>query len=254
MITAARKAGCDAVKLQKRTIEVVYSADELVRPRENPFGPTNGDLKRGLEFSAEAYREIDDFCRRLGIMWFASPWDEDSVDFLERYNVPCHKVAAACLTDRGLLRRIRDTGKPVILSTGMSDEREIRRAVDWLGLDRLLLMHCISLYPAPADKVNLCAMRTLMREYDAPVGYSGHELDTLLSACAVAMGACAVERHFTLGRDMWGSDQKASIEPLEMERLVQNIRMTEQALGSPELRCLAEEVPVREKLRRVVAS
>ncbi|MDL2272450.1 N-acetylneuraminate synthase family protein [Desulfovibrio sp. OttesenSCG-928-I05] len=252
LIEAAKKAGCDAVKLQKRTIEVVYSAEELARPRENPFGPTNGDLKRGLEFSFEAYCEIDAFCKAQGILWCASPWDEASVDFLEKFDVPCHKVAAASLTDKGLLERLKATRKPIFMSTGMSSAEEIAHAVEWLGKERLILMHCVSLYPAAAKDINLLAMNTLMQRFDVPVGYSGHELDTLISACAVSMGACVVERHLTLSREMWGSDQKASIEPDEMAQLVSNIRTVEDALGSPELRCLEAEKAVRDKLRRVV--
>lgn len=250
LITAAKEAGCDAVKFQKRTIETVYTPEELAKPRENPFGPTNGDLKRGLEFSRQAYDEIDACCQGLGLLWFASPWDEGSVDFLESFGVPCHKVAAASLTDVGLLKKIKAAGKPVILSTGMSSADEIDKAVQLLGTDHLLLMHCVSLYPASVDKINLLAMKTLMGLYDAPVGYSGHEMDTLLSAAAVAMGACAVERHFTLDRGLWGSDQKASLEPDEMRTMVQNIRTIEKALGKPELRCLEEEIPVKNKLRR----
>lgn len=253
MILAAKKAGCDAVKLQKRTLEVVYSAEELERPRENPFGPTNGDLKRGLEFSAADYARIDSLCKELDIIWFASPWDEASVDFLERFNVPCHKIAAASITDKGLLQRLKATGKPVFMSTGMSSAKEIEQAVDWLGTERLVLMHCVSLYPAQPKDINLLGLRTLMERFAVPVGYSGHELDTLISPCAVGMGACAVERHFTLDRNMWGTDQKASIEPDEMAQLVRNIRMVEEALGSPELRCLEAEKAVRDKLRRVIS-
>jgi N-acetylneuraminate synthase len=251
LIASAKECGCDAVKFQKRTIEVVYAAEELLKPRENPFGATNGDLKRGLEFSHEAYAEIDRYCKDLDIIWFASPWDEASVDFLETFNVPCHKVAAASLTDAGLLKRIKATGKPVILSTGMSELTEIDKSVGILGTGNLLLMHCVSLYPAPPDKINLRAMRTLSERYRAPIGYSGHELDTVISAVAVGMGAAAVERHFTLAREMWGSDHKASITPNEMKQLVANIRLVEQSLGTPEVRCLPEEVPVKQKLRRV---
>jgi N-acetylneuraminate synthase len=251
LIATAKDCGCDAVKFQKRTVDVVYTPDELAKPRENPFGRTNGDLKRGLEFSRDAYAEIDRYCRELDIVWFASPWDEASVDFLEEFNVPCHKIAAASLTDAGLLRRVRATGEPVILSTGMSELHEIDRAVELLGTGNLLLMHCVSLYPASPEKINLRAMRTLAERYNVPVGYSGHELDTVISAAAVAMGAVAVERHFTLDREMWGSDHKASITPSEMKQLVENIRIVESALGTSELRCLPEEVSVKQKLRRV---
>jgi N-acetylneuraminate synthase len=251
MIAAAKEAGCDAVKFQKRTVEVVYTAEDLAKPRENPFGPTNGDLKRGLEFGQDQYAEIDSCCKEHDLVWFASPWDEASVDFLESFDVPCHKIAAACLTDAGLLRKVKATGKPVLLSTGMSEAAEIDKAVKILRTDNLLLFHCVSLYPAPPAKINLRAMRTLAERYGAPVGYSGHELDTVIGAAAVALGAVAAERHFTLDRAMWGSDHKASIEPAEMEEFIRNIRLVERALGTPELRCLPEETPVKEKLRRV---
>jgi N-acetylneuraminate synthase len=250
LIAAAKAAGCHGVKFQKRTIDVVYTPEELAKPRENPFGPTNGDLKRGLEFDYKKYKEVDDFCKEQNILWFASPWDEGSVDFLEQFNVPCHKVAAASLTDSGLLKKIKSTGKPVILSTGMSSIEEIDHAVSILGKEGLIILHCVSLYPAPPDKINLRAMKTLMEKYDVPVGYSGHEQDTIISAAAVAMGACVVERHFTLDRNMWGSDHKASIEPNEMKAMIDNIHLVEQALGTPEIRCLPEEEPVKAKLRR----
>lgn len=251
LITAAKNAGCHAVKFQKRTVEIVYTPEELAAPRDNPFGSTNGDLKRGLEFSTEAYQEIDGFCKEQDILWFASPWDELSVDFLENLDVPCYKVAAASLTDAGLLQRIKSTGKPIFLSVGMSGTDEIDKAVSLLGKDNLILMHCVSIYPVGADQINLRAMQTLMERYGVPVGYSGHEADTLISAAAVALGACAVERHFTLSRGLWGSDHKASIEPSEMSDLIQNIHMIEQALGVPDLQCLPGEIPAKEKLRRV---
>jgi N-acetylneuraminate synthase len=251
LVNAAKKAGCNAVKFQKRTIEVVYTEKELSNLRESPFGTTNGDLKRGLELSYEAYKEIDQYCKELDIIWFASPWDEQSVDFLESFNVPCYKIAAASLTDPGLLRRVNEKNKPILLSTGMSELEEVDKAVAFLDKSRLLLFHCVSLYPAPAEKVNLRTMQTLAERYNVPVGYSGHELDTIVSAVATGMGAVAVERHFTLDRDMWGSDHKASINPIEMTELVNNIRLTEKALGTPDKHCLPEEVAVKEKLRRV---
>lgn len=251
LILAAKEAGCDAVKFQKRTIDVVYTPQELANPRENPFGPTNGDLKRGLEFSFSDFQEIDKYCKQQDIMWFASPWDEASVEFLEQFDVPCYKIAAACLTDAGLLTKIRSTGKPVILSTGMSELEEIDKAVELLPKDKLLLMHCVSQYPAQAENINLRAMETMRERYNLPVAYSGHELDITISAAAVAMGACAVERHFTLDRGMWGSDHRASIEPNEMAQLISNIRLIESALGNPTPRCLPVEEPVKEKLRRI---
>jgi N-acetylneuraminate synthase len=251
LIAAAKDSGCDAVKFQKRTIDVLYTVDELAKPRENPFGPTNGDLKHALEFGENEYRQIDEFCKEQNIIWFASPWDEASVDFLEQFNVPCYKVAAASLTDTKLLQKIKSTAKPVILSGGMSSAEEIERAVKTLGTENLIILHCVSLYPAPVDKINLRAMQTLMQKYSVPVGYSGHELDAVVSAAAVAMGACMIERHFTLDRTMWGSDHKASIEPSEMKTMINNIRLVELALGSSEIRCLPEEEPVKLKLRRI---
>ena len=251
LIDAAKDAGCDAVKFQKRTVDVVYTHEELAKERESPFGKTNGDLKRGLELSAEAYKAIDRHCRETGMAWFASPWDEASVDFLEEFNVPCHKIAAAGLTDAGLLARVKATEKPIILSVGMSTANEIDKAVHLLGEDRLVLMHCKCLYPPQPYQINLHAMQTLMQRYDVPVGYSGHETDTFISVAAVAMGACVVERHLTLDRGMWGSDQKASIEPHEMKELVAHIRLMEEALGSFELQILDAEKAIKEKLRRV---
>ena len=251
LVAAAKQAGCNAVKFQKRTINVVYTQEELAAPRETPFGKTNGDLKRGLEFSLEAYQQIDRFCKEQDILWSASPWDEESVDFLKHFNVPYYKVAAASLTDAGLLKKINSMGKPVILSTGMSELSEIDKAVNHIDKDNLLIMHCVSQYPATPENINLRAMQTLRERYGVPVGYSGHELDTIISAVAVGMGACAVERHFTLDRKMWGSDHKASIEPDEMKEMIKNIRLVEQALGDPTPRCLPVEEPVKAKLRRV---
>src|SRR6201998_1749035 len=202
LISVAAAAGCDAVKFQKRTVEVVYSADELAKPRENPFGPTNGDLKYGLEFEQEEYEEIDAFCKSVKMPWFASPWDEASVDFLQRFNIQVYKIASASLTDDHLLRHIRATGRPIILSTGMSTYAEIDHAVEVLGKENLLLMHATSTYPASYNELNLRAIPTMAARYGVPVGYSGHETGIPTSVCAVALGACSVERHITLDRAM----------------------------------------------------
>jgi N-acetylneuraminate synthase len=251
LIAAAKQAGCNAVKFQKRTIDVVYAKEELAAPRETPFGKTNGDLKRGLEFSLEAYQEIDRFCKEQDILWSASPWDEASVDFLAAFNVPFYKIAAASLTDAGLLRKINAMGKPILMSIGMSELEEIDKAVALLDKNNLIIMHCVSQYPAEPENINLRVINTLQDRYGTLVGYSGHELDTIVSVAAVAMGACVVERHFTLDRAMWGSDHKASIEPNEMDTMAKSIRLLERTLGDPIPRCLAVEVPVKAKLRRV---
>ena len=254
LISVAVAAGCDAVKFQKRTVHVVYSPEELAKPRENPFGPTNGDLKYALEFEQEEYEEIDHFCRSVKMAWFASPWDEESVDFLEQFHPPAYKVASACLTDDHLLRHIRATGRPIILSTGMSTYAEIDHAVEMLGREDLVLLHATSTYPANYDELNLRAIPTMKERYGVPVGYSGHETGIPSSVCAVALGACCVERHITLDRAMWGSDQAASLEPNGITRLVRDIRLWEQSKGDGVKRVYEREMPIIKKLRRVGAS
>ncbi|MGI9136232.1 MAG: N-acetylneuraminate synthase family protein [Candidatus Nanopelagicales bacterium] len=251
LIDEAVNAGCDAVKFQKRTVDVVYTPEELAKPRENPFGETNGDLKRGLEFGKEQYAEIDDYCRSKQIAWFASPWDEASVDFLEQFKVPCHKVASASLTDDNLLRHMRATGKPIILSTGMSTLEQIDHAVEVLGRDNLVILHATSTYPAQYEDLNLRVIPKLEERYGVPVGYSGHETGIASSVAAIAMGACMVERHITTDRSMWGSDQAASLEPSGLNRLVRDIRLVESAFGDGQKRVLDAEIPIMEKLRRV---
>jgi N-acetylneuraminate synthase len=254
LISVAVAAGCDAVKFQKRTVQVVYSPEELAKPRENPFGATNGDLKYALEFEQEEYEEVEHFCHSVKMPWFASPWDEDSVDFLEQFHPPVYKVASACLTDDHLLRHIRATGKPMIVSTGMSTYAEIDHAVDVLGKEDLVLMHATSTYPANYDELNLRAIPTMKERYGVPVGYSGHETGIPSSVCAVALGACCVERHITLDRAMWGSDQAASLEPNGITRLVRDIRLWESSKGDGVKRVYEREMPIIKKLRRVGAS
>jgi len=254
LISVAVAAGCDAVKFQKRTVEVVYTAEELAKPRESPFGATNGDLKRALEFGWDEYREIDTYCRMSGIAWFASCWDEASVDFVDRFEVPCYKIASASLTDDRLLRHTRSKGKPIILSTGMSTIAEIDRAVEVLGRRDLVLMHACSTYPSPYEELNLRAIVTLAERFGVPVGYSGHETGIPSTVAAVVLGATCVERHITMDRAMWGSDQAASLEPNGMSRLVRDIRLIERSLGDGVKRVYESEVPVMRKLRRVGAA
>jgi N-acetylneuraminate synthase len=251
LIDVAVAAGCNAVKFQKRTVDVVYTKAELDRPRDSPFGTTNGELKRGLEFGAIQYGEIDAYCKSKGMVWFASPWDEASVDFLERFNVPCHKIASASLTDDNLLRHIRKTRKPIILSTGMSTMEQIDHAVDVLGHNDLLLLHATSTYPANYEELNLKVIPILAKRFGLPVGYSGHETGIASSVAAVALGAVMIERHLTLDRAMWGSDQAASLEPNGMTRLMRDIRLVETAFGDGQKRLLERERPIMEKLRRV---
>jgi N-acetylneuraminate synthase len=251
LIDVAIEAGCDAVKFQKRTVDVVYTAEELARERENPFGPTNGDLKRGLEFDEADYRAIDAHCRDKGIVWFASCWDEASVDFIERFDPPAYKIASASLTDDALLAYTRATGKPIILSTGMSTIEQVDRAVEVLGKKNLILLHTCSAYPSQYGELNLKVIPTMRERYGVPIGYSGHETGIPTSAATIALGACMVERHVTLDRAMWGSDQAASLEPNGITRLIRDIRLIETALGDGVKRVEEREVPVMEKLRRV---
>jgi N-acetylneuraminate synthase len=254
LISVAVAAGCDAVKFQKRTVDIVYTAAELATPRPNPFGDTNGDLKRGLEFGEEEYDEIAAFCKSVKIPWLVSPWDEPSVDFMEKYDTPVYKIASASLTDDNLLKYVRKTGKPILASTGMSTYAEIDHAVEVLGKENLILMHTTSTYPAKYEQLNLRAIPTMAERYGVPVGYSGHETGIPTTVVAAALGACVVERHITMDRAMWGSDQSASLEPNGISRLVRDIRLVEQSMGDGIKRVYAEEVPVMKKLRRVGAA
>jgi N-acetylneuraminate synthase len=251
LISSACAAGCDAVKFQKRTVECVYTPQELAQPRQSPFGTTNGDLKKGLEFGCNEFAEIDRFCRQVGIRWFASCWDEDSVDFLEQFDPPCYKIASACLTDDRLLRYHRRKGHPIILSTGMSTLDQIDHAVELLDRDNLVILHCTSSYPCKPEELNLKLIPRLLNRYDVPIGYSGHEVGLYTTLAAVVLGACVVERHITLDRAMWGSDQAASVEPQGFARLVKDIRAVELAMGDGVKQVYESEIPVMRKLRRV---
>lgn len=251
LIDVAVAAGCAAVKFQKRTVDVVYTAEELARVRESPFGNTNGELKHGLEFDEDDYRAIASHCKEAGILWFASCWDEASVDFMEAFDPPCYKFASASLTDDALLSYTRSKGRPVILATGMSTLKQIDHAVEVLGTDQLVILHACSTYPAYYDELNLRVIGQLSARYPVPVGYSGHETGIPSSVAAVVMGACMVERHLTLDRSMWGSDQSASLEPNGMHRLIRDIRLVETSMGDGVKRVLDRELPIMEKLRRV---
>ncbi|MEM9291338.1 MAG: N-acetylneuraminate synthase family protein [Acidobacteriota bacterium] len=251
LIDAAHLAGCDAVKFQKRTPELCVPKEQQSVPRETPWGTmTYLEYRHRVELSLDEYAEIDAYCSERGIHWFTSCWDEKSVDLIEALNPPAYKIASASLTDTPLLDRLRATGKPLILSTGMSTHDEVRAAIAHLGTDQLLVAHCTSTYPCPAEELNLRVIQSLRDELQVPVGYSGHEVGLQTTAAAVTLGACFVERHITLDRAMWGSDQAASVEPWGFMRLVRDIRTIEAALGDGVKRLYDSELPARQKLRR----
>jgi len=251
LIDVAVIAGANAVKFQKRTIDLVYSEAELAKPRESPWGTTTREQKEGLEFGIAEYEEIDLYCANKGITWFASPWDTDSVDFLEALDVPCYKVPSACMTDFGLLNAIRNTGKPTIVSTGMCETHHIQNAVSELKGSDVAILATTSTYPCKLEDLNLLKINTLRAMFpDNVIGYSGHEVGLWTTLCAVALGAKIVERHITLDRSSYGSDQSASIEPQGLMKLVGEIRAFEKASGSGRIEILNSEMPILEKLRR----
>ena len=251
MIDIAVTTGCDAVKFQKRTVDVVYTKEELAKERNSVFGTTNGDLKRGLEFGYEQYKEIDRYCKERGILWFASCWDEQSVDFIEQFDPPCYKIASASLTDDKLLKYTKSKGKPILLSTGMSTMEEIKHAVDVLGKDNLVIYHCTSTYPSNAEETNLRAIDSFKQIFNCPIGYSGHERGVTPSVLAVALGANSVERHITVDRTNWGSDQAASLEMAGLSHMVRDIRQVPTLLGDGNKIVYPREIPIIDKLRRV---
>ncbi|MGD8603358.1 MAG: N-acetylneuraminate synthase family protein [Anaerolineales bacterium] len=252
LIEVAASAGVDAVKFQKRTPELCVPPEQQNVMRETPWGYISYlEYRHKVEFGKEEYTEIDRYCRQNEIDWFASPWDEPSVDFLDAFEPVCFKVPSASLTDHELLKHIRSKGKPIILSTGMSTQEQITQAVEVLGQDDLLITHSTSTYPCDPEELNLKMVETLRKQFPIPIGYSGHEVGLVPSVVAVALGACLVERHITLDRAMWGSDQAASVEPGGFRRLVKYIRVTEDALGDGIKRVYESEMSSMKKLRRV---
>lgn len=255
LIDVAAEAGADAVKFQKRTPEIATPEHMRDTLRETPWGTmTYLEYRYRVEFDAEQYAQIGAYASSRGLDWFASPWDIPSVDVLESLDVVAHKIASASVTDIELLERVAQTGKPVILSTGMSTVEEIDRAVETLGTENLVMLHATSTYPMPAEEANLRTIQTLRDRYvGVPIGYSGHERGLQISLAAVALGARVVERHITLDRTMWGSDHAASLEPQGFEHLVRDIRIIETALGDGVKRVFPGELAPKAKLRRVLA-
>ncbi len=252
MIRAAKEAGVDAVKFQKRTPLLCVPPEERSKMRETPWGYiTYLEYREHVEFGQKEYARIDALCKELGIDWFASVWDEEAIDFLEQFDPIAYKVPSASLTDNGLIDKLNSTGRPIILSTGMSTMEQIRESVGHFDMNKLAITHATSAYPCDPSELNLRMVETLTKEFDCPVGYSGHEVGLIPSVVAVGLGASIVERHFTLDRSMWGTDQSASVEPGGMERLVKYIRVTEQALGDGVKKVYDSEIPSLKKLRRV---
>ncbi|HOP86780.1 MAG TPA: N-acetylneuraminate synthase family protein [Syntrophorhabdaceae bacterium] len=251
LIKVAKDAGCDAVKFQKRTIELVYTKEFLDSPRESPWGKTQRAQKEALEFGYEEYKEIDRYCKELGIEWFASAWDLESQKFLRQFNLKYNKIASPMLTYEPLLRMVAEEKKHTFISTGMSTLEEIDRAVEIFreaGCP-FELMHCVSTYPMEDEDANLKCIITLRERYKCNVGYSGHEVGLAVSYAAVALGITSLERHITLDRAMYGSDQAASLEPAGLRMLVGAVRKIEKAMGDGIKKVNAKEVPISKKLR-----
>ncbi|WP_061961239.1 N-acetylneuraminate synthase family protein [Demequina flava] len=254
LIDVAIDAGCQAVKFQKRTPEISTPEHMKSTPRETPWGQmTYLEYRYKVEFEREEYAQIDSYCKARGIDWFASPWDEPAVDFLESMDTVAYKIASASVTDISMLEKIRATGKPVILSTGMSTMEQIERAVEVLDRDNTVILHATSTYPLPADEANMLMIPTLRDKFELPTGYSGHEPGLQLSIAAAALGACAIERHITLDRTMWGSDHAASLEPSGLKNLVRDVRIIEQGMGDGVKKVFPGELAPLSKLRRVDA-
>jgi N-acetylneuraminate synthase len=251
LIDLAKKTGFDAVKFQKRTMDLVYTKDFLASPRESPWGTTQREQKEALEFGKKEYDEIDSYCRKLDIDWFASAWDVPSQVFLRQYNLKYNKIASAMITHPEVVEAVAEEGKPTFISTGMSTYEEIDAAVSVFRQRDcfFVLMHCVSEYPAAENLLNLRCMNELRNRYGCPVGYSGHEVTMFPSVLAAMMGAVAIERHITLDRAMYGSDQAASLEKRGMELLVSGIRTIPKVMGDGVKRITRAELANAEKLR-----
>ena len=251
LIDAASDAGCDAVKLQKRDINKVYTQEFLNSPRKSPWGETQRKQKEGLEFDMDNYKEINEYCKSKSIQWFASAWDINSQIFLRHFNCKFNKIASAMILHTDLLKLVAEEGKHTFISTGMSTYDDIQNAVDiFRSYDcPFELMHTISTYPMKDEDANLNLINTLKSRYKCDVGYSGHEVGLAISYAAAALGISSLERHITLDRAMYGSDQSASIEPSGLRQLVGAVRKIESAMGNGKKTIIEAEVPIARKLR-----
>lgn len=254
LIDVAVLSGCDAVKFQKRTPELCVPEEYKNVKRETPWGVmTYLEYRKRVEFGSKEYNQIDAYCREKGIIWFASPWDLPSIEFLKDYALPVYKVPSALLTHKEYLLKLKNIGSPIMLSSGMSDVELVKKAVSFIGEDNIILMHATSTYPAKTEEINLRVLQTYMKMFSCPIGYSGHEVGLQITLAAVAMGANAIERHITLDRSMWGSDQAASVEPIGLMKLVRDIRIIENALGDGVKRILPSEEEVMKRLRKIAS-
>jgi len=252
LIDAAVIAGCDAVKFQKRSPEEAVPEGYRNVKRETPWGIMSYlEYRKRIEFGFEEYDQIDSYCKEKRIPWTASPWDVPSIDFLEKYDLAFYKIPSALITNKEYLDRLRASKKPLIVSTGMADMELVDRVVEFLGEDNIALMHTVSTYPARPHNINLNVIRTFLGRFDCPVGYSGHEVGLQISLAAVALGARIIERHITLDRSLWGTDQSASLEPSGLIRLIRDIRIIEEAMGDAKKRIVPDELEVEKKLRKV---
>lgn len=251
LIKIASKSGCDAVKFQKRDIESVYAPEMLDSPRKSPWGTTQREQKMGLEFGHEEYSEIDRYCRELEIEWFASAWDTKSIDFLSQFDLKYDKVASAMIVNNELLNKVATQNRHTFISTGMSTESGIKNAIEIFKKHNCSfeLMHTISIYPMEDADANLKRIYTLREKFKCDVGYSGHEVGLAISYAAAALGISSLERHITLDRSMYGSDQSASIEPAGLTMLVGAVRKIEMALGDGNIKMNQKELPIAKKLR-----
>jgi len=251
LIDAACDAGCDAVKFQKRDLDIVYTQELLNSERESPWGTTQREQKEGLEFSKEEYQIIDEYCKEKSIDWFASAWDVNSLDFLKDFDCPKNKIASAMIVDQVFLKAVASEGKHTFISTGMSTMDQIQSAVNIFQEANcpFELMHTVSTYPMKTHHANLRVINTLKEKFGCDVGYSGHESGLAVSYAAASLGITSLERHITMDRAMYGSDQSASVEPSGLRRLVGTVRKIEQAMGDGVKAILEEEKPIAEKLR-----
>lgn len=254
LIDVAVLSGCDAVKFQKRTPELCVPEEYKNVKRETPWGVmTYLEYRKRVEFGSKEYNQVDAYCREKGIIWFASPWDLPSIEFLKDYALPVYKVPSALLTHKEYLLKLKNIGSPIMLSSGMSDVELVKKAVSFIGEDNIILMHATSTYPAKTEEINLRVLQTYMKMFNCPIGYSGHEVGLQITLAAVAIGANAIERHITLDRSMWGSDQAASVEPIGLMKLVRDIRIIENALGDGVKRILPSEEEVMKRLRKIAS-